>query len=206
MPILRSMTLGDVDGVVAVHLQAFRGFFLSFLGPRFLKELYVGILGDPSGIAFVVEGEGGSLLGFVAGSDRPAGLYRRLIRHRWWRFAAASIGALVRRPAIAPRLVWALRLPRDTAALGNHALLMSIGVAPNAQGGGAGRLLIDAFLKEAGARGSETVVLTTDRRGNDAVNEFYRRAGFQLTREYVTREGREMNEYEFRILDPTRNR
>ena len=75
--------------------------------------------------------------------------------------------------------------------------LYSIGVLPSLQGTGAGRKLVAAFLEEARSRGCGRVFLTTDRDGNDAVNEFYRKMGFRVEREYTTPEGR-TNE---RILD-----
>src|SRR5204862_7639511 len=50
---LRPMRKDDVRDVVRIHLDAFPGFFLSFLGPAFLRLLYRGILDDPTGIALV---------------------------------------------------------------------------------------------------------------------------------------------------------
>ena len=39
------------------------------------------------------------------------------------------------------------------------------------------------------------VYLTTDADGNDAVNAFYRNAGFKCTRRFMQHGGRWMNEY-----------
>ena len=72
---------------------------------------------------------------------------------------------------------------------------MSIAVDPNAAGRGIGKLLIDAFLEEMKRRGVLSVSLTTDRDDNEPVNTFYRNRGFWLTRQFVTPEGRWMNEY-----------
>jgi hypothetical protein len=41
-----------IEQVVDIHLQAFPNFFLSFLGPRFLREFYAFFLVDPLGIGF----------------------------------------------------------------------------------------------------------------------------------------------------------
>jgi len=54
MKTICQMQLTDIDSVVKIHLSSFEGFFLSFLGEAFLKELYAGILAEPSGICFVV--------------------------------------------------------------------------------------------------------------------------------------------------------
>jgi hypothetical protein len=69
----------DVYGVTRVHLASFQGFFLTFLGSRFLSELYAGIVTDPAGIAFVYRKEN-HILGFIAGMAQPSGFYRRLLR------------------------------------------------------------------------------------------------------------------------------
>jgi ribosomal protein S18 acetylase RimI-like enzyme len=188
---IRPMLTKDVDAVTAVHLTAFRGFFLSFLGPRFLRELYRAILADEEGIAFVAA-HGDRVIGFVAGTG-SGGFYRRAAKRRWFRFGVASIGALLRKPSVARRLVRAIYAPPKTLSEG--ALLMSLAVDPTVQGSGAGKLLTRAFVDRARESGVSAVVLTTDKVGNDAVNTFYRAQGFSLAAEYVTPEGRAMNEY-----------
>ncbi len=72
---------------------------------------------------------------------------------------------------------------------------MSIAVVPEAQGFGVGQKLVHAFLVEASRRGCEHVNLTTDRLNNESANRFYQRLGFSLFNNYITPEGREMNEY-----------
>jgi len=188
---IRPMSAADADAVTRVHLAAFPGFFLSFLGARFLRELYRAIVADEEGIAFVAV-DGDRVAGFVAGSG-SAGFYRRAARRRWLRFGWASLGALLRRPSIARRLLRALYAPPSAASPG--ALLMSLAVDPSVQRGGAGKLLTRAFVDAALRRCAAAVVLTTDRVGNDAVNAFYRAQGFTVASELVTPEGRAMNEY-----------
>jgi len=73
--------------------------------------------------------------------------------------------------------------------------LYSIGVLPELQGTGAGRKLVHAFLSEARKKGCRRVFLTTDRDGNDTVNAFYLKIGFHIERQFVTPEGRRLNEY-----------
>lgn len=188
------MTQGDIPAVTEIHLAAFAGFFLSFLGPAFLRELYDGILNDPSGIAFVCENQQ-QLVGFVAGSDRPSGLYGRLLRQRALRFALASAKAVLRKPEIMPRLIHALDKSEEAAVPDGMATLMSIAVNPDTQGLGAGKILVNKFLDACRERGVTAVNLTTDANNNAGVNAFYIRQGFKLARTFLTREGRAMNEY-----------
>jgi len=191
---IRLMRAGDCAAVVAIHLSSFQGFFLTFLGRQFLGELYAGILDDSSGFAFVFD-EHGRTVGFVAGTDHPAGFYKRLIRKRWWRFGLASLPALIKKPHVVLRLFRALSMPNQMTAENGHVTLMSIAVLPGEQNKGIGRLLAKAFLEEARKRGLHKVDLTTDKFNNDSVNAFYLREGFSKSRSFVTPEGREMNEY-----------
>jgi ribosomal protein S18 acetylase RimI-like enzyme len=188
---IRPMLPDDVEAVTAIHLAAFPGFFLSFLGPRFLRQLYRAILIDEASIAYVATSSA-RVVGFVAGSGND-GFYRRAARRRSLQFGWASVGAVMRRPSTVRRLLRALLSPPKTSTTG--ALLMSLAVDPTAQRSGAGRLLTRAFIEGARHRGAAAVVLTTDRVNNDEVNNFYRVQGFSLASHYVTAEGRAMNEY-----------
>lgn len=76
---------------------------------------------------------------------------------------------------------------------------MSVAVSPNRQGNGIGRQLVSKFLEEASSRGCVSVSLTTDALENDSVNRFYRSMKFQLSKEYITTEGRRMNEYVYTL-------
>jgi ribosomal protein S18 acetylase RimI-like enzyme len=185
----------DCRDIAAVHEASFPGFFLSTLGTRFLALFYRGVCRSPQGIAFVHLDGGGRPSGFVAGAADPRGFYAGLLRRDWLRFGLAALAAVVRRPAVVPRLLRALRQPSVNPPGGEVAGLFSLGVHPREQGRGAGRELVRAFLDEAVRRGARRVFLTTDRDGNDAVNGFYRRCGFAVGREYATPEGRRMNEY-----------
>jgi ribosomal protein S18 acetylase RimI-like enzyme len=191
---VRLMKPSDVKVVVAVHGEAFRGFFLSFLGPAFLRELYSSILADPSGIGYVYE-QAGKVVGFVAGTDQPSGFYRGLLRQRWWRFGLACLVPLLKRPTIALRLLRAFSKPKEAVADANCGMLMSIAVLPDEQGRGIGQVLTEAFLQEGANRGLGRVTLTTDGLENAAVNAFYRGLGFRCARNFVTPEGRVMSEY-----------
>jgi ribosomal protein S18 acetylase RimI-like enzyme len=197
--VIRRMTDDDVSGVVAIHLASFPAFFLSFLGPRFLRLLYSALVREPDAICFVSCDGAGKLTGFVTGVTRQSAFFRRLVKQDKWHFAFAAVGAAIRRPVIIPRLFRALRRPAEASNSSSEALLMSIGVSPTEQGQGLGRQLVAAFTEEIRRRGIASYCLTTDNQNNDAANSFYQNAGFVLQRSYVTREGRLMNEYLMQI-------
>jgi ribosomal protein S18 acetylase RimI-like enzyme len=194
MSSVRPMQLADVKDVVEIHLKSFRGFFLTFLGPRFLSEFYMGILDDPAGLAYVsMDAE--CVTGFVAGASEPLGFYSRLLHRRWYRFALSALMPALKNPSIIPRLLRAIRKPRDVFYRSRTGTIMSVAVAPESQGQGVGQVLIRTFLKEAANRGLNHIDLMTDKNNNNSVNQFYQHMGFHCSRTFVTSEGREMNEY-----------
>jgi GNAT superfamily N-acetyltransferase len=190
---IQIMQTGDINGVVSVHLASFQGFFLTFLGRRFLSELYHSIIMDPAGIAFVYKEN--TIHGFVAGTSQPAGFYRRLLRHRLLRFGWAALMPILNRPVIIPRLLRAINMPSQAEKGEKCGILMSIAVDPAYQGKGVGKKLVSAFLEETHRWGLEYVDLTTDAVNNKSANSFYQSIGFKLVRTFNTPEGRSMNEY-----------
>lgn len=192
---IRKIQFSDVNQVVAVHLSSFPGFFLSFLGSRFLSLFYSGICTAPEGIAFVYLNDAGAPAGFVAGTSNPGGFYSRLLKRDWLKFALASIVPVLKKPSVIWRVARAVSHPSDNPIGDDVAGLFSIGVLPELQGTGAGKKLVHAFLDEAKQRGCKRVFLTTDRDNNEAVNSFYEKLGFVIERQFVTPEGRRMNEY-----------
>lgn len=192
---IRKIQSSDVSHVVDVHLSSFPGFFLSFLGSRFLSLFYSGICSAPEGIAYVYLNNSGFPAGFVAGTSNPGGFYSRLLKRDWLKFALASIIPVLKKPSVIGRVARAVSHPSGNPIGDDVAGLFSIGVLPELQGTGAGKQLVQAFLDDAKQRGCKRVFLTTDRDNNEAVNSFYEKLGFEIERQYVTPEGRRMNEY-----------
>ncbi|WP_194291457.1 GNAT family N-acetyltransferase [Cumulibacter manganitolerans] len=190
----RPLQSEDVKRCAELHLQAFPDFFLSQLGPRFLREFYRGFLDDPDAVTVVAETAGGDVTGVVVGTLEPRGFFSRLLKRRFVGFAAATALAVLRRPSRLPRLVRGLvyrgQVPLDVGG----ALLSSICVDPRAQSRGTGTELITRF--EAIVRSCEMgAYLVTDHVDNDSANAFYLRSGWKLAGEYDTTEGRRMNCY-----------
>lgn len=181
-----------------MHLQGFEGFFLSFLGRNFLSLLYRSLLEDRDGV-LLVRAEDRKVAGFVAGVTCQAGFYRRVLAKKALGFAWAAFGAFVRRPAIAPRLLRALRRPAEARRGSAEAGLLSIAVRPEDQGKGIGQELVRAFGEQLAARGVKSYCLTTDRDNNGRTHRFYQKLGFRPVTEFVTPEGRAMTEYQMSL-------
>jgi GNAT superfamily N-acetyltransferase len=193
-----------IQQVVDVHMQAFPDFFLTFLGPRFLREFYASFSYEPTGIGFVAEdNEGGGIVGVVVGPLVPQGYFKRLLIKRWWAFCLASIGAVLKRPAVVKRLFRALFYRGESPPGPQRSLLSSIAVSPKVQGRGIGQALVERWVEEVKRRGHIGCYLTTDANDNDKINNFYQKLGWKIESTYTTPEGRVMNRY---ILDlPEKN-
>jgi glycosyltransferase involved in cell wall biosynthesis/ribosomal protein S18 acetylase RimI-like enzyme len=193
--IVRQATQRDLPMIVAIHQKAFGRFFLTRLGPEFLRRYYNLVLEYSAGILLVSEGPDG-LQGFTCGFLDPAKFYRSLWRARQ-AFALPVLLAVLRHPSLIGKVISAVRRIQSTGAdlPPRSCELSSIAVTPGISGNGVGRALIEAFLARAQALDADSVYLTTDADGNDAVNSFYRNIGFQHTRKFLQGEERWMNEY-----------
>ena len=188
-----------IDEIVDVHINAFPTFFLTFLGPRFLKEFYKSFIYDKTGIGFVaIDKDTHKLLGVIVGPLGPAGYFKRLLRKRWYAFCLASTAAVLKRPIVIKRLFRALFYRGQAPSGPQRALLSSIAVSPDIQGQGVGQALVRKWGEEVRRRGGTGCFLTTDAQNNDRINDFYQKLDWRIESTYMTPEGRLMNRY---ILD-----
>jgi len=192
---MSSIRREDADALAGLHARAFPSFFLSSLGVPFLRQFYLGFVGDPTAVT-VVARDGGTPVGCVVGTIEPKGFFTRLLRRRLLGFGVASARAAVTRPRSIRRLLRGLlyRGGADHAPTGG-ALLSSICVDPARRDVGLGADLISRWSELAAAMGASTAYLTTDAIDNEAVNRFYQRAGWTLAGTASTPEGRSMHTY-----------
>ncbi|GLR25197.1 GNAT family N-acetyltransferase [Limnobacter litoralis] len=174
----------DIPAVVSVHQSAFKGFFLTRMGPAFLRVLYRGFLNDPTGVFLVAcrVASPDEAVGFVAGTTAPATFFRDQLRKHWIRYLAAAFFPLLMSPSLVIQKLWSALFYRGETLpeLPNAALLSSLGVLPQLQGAGLGNQLVKSFLNVCKEKGLPAVYLTTDQSDNDKANAFYQRCGFRL--------------------------
>jgi len=195
------LSAGQLRAVAQLHRRAFPGFFLTRLGPAFLRAYYRLILEDEGGI-FLSLGDGENPRGFAAGFVNPERFYAGMRAARG-RFLGPVILALLRRPVLIGRLMGRVLSVEAGQRRGGDetAELASLAVDPQARRHGAGRELVEAFCYQARARGARRVELSTDREGNEAVLGFYRGLGFHVREEFDDGSGRRMLRL-VRALDP----
>jgi ribosomal protein S18 acetylase RimI-like enzyme len=185
-----------LDDVVLIHQEAFPGFFMTQLGPRFLREYYRCVLEFRRGL-LLTEYSDSRCCGFVAGFIDPASFYEELHSRRLRLGLAAAAGIVARPGRLLPLIgnyARAERAAHQPPEIGT-AELSSLAVRPSATGRGLGSRLVREFIAAARDGGAARVVLTTDAIGNEPVNEFYRRLGFTCRRTFQARRNRLLNEY-----------
>lgn len=185
-----------INEIVTIHLNTFTGFFLTFMGRGFLKQMYQSYCDyDESGL--LVAEEDGKALGFLAFSSNFSGLYKFMIKTRLIQFGWYSIGAFFRRPSAFMHIISAFLKPGEVKREEKYVELSSIGVDPNVKSKGIGSKLIDALKDNVDFDKYAYINLETDAVDNEGAIHFYEKNGFVRERMFETDEGRKMYEYRF---------
>lgn len=175
----RAVDQGDLDEVVRIHRIAFPRFFLTRMGPHFLRSYYQAVLDFNTSIAVLAcDQDNGKALGFAVGFGDPSGFYR-FFKERRRKLLPIVLLALLRDPSL---LVAILRNAQRVSAQahGNTAATELSSIAVGDAGRGVGSALLDAFMAKARFAEAATVCLTTDAKDNDDVIRFYEKHGFRL--------------------------
>lgn len=188
------LTKKELEDVVNIHISTFEGFFLTFLGKGFLRQMYKGFISHENSGLIVVKIEK-EIAGVLAYSGDISSFYKYLIKTRLIPFAWYSLGATIRKPSAMFRLIRAFLKPGETKRDEQYVELSSIGVKPEWKGKHVGSVLIDKLKEIFDSEKYAYINLETDADDNEGANAFYVKNKFVLSRTYETPEGRRMNEY-----------
>lgn len=190
--ITRKATLDDVDNIVKIHLDAFKGFFLTTLGHDFLRFYYSCFLKSHDTITIISE-ENGRVYGFAASTKQCKGFNYRLIKSHLFAFSVLSLKMLFTTPKSLLRLVRNITKKAEIVEDDeDYAELYSIGVSKDAQGKGIGKLLLIVSEAEMKLQGVSRLSLTTDYYNNEQAVGFYHAMGYQTLYEFITYPQRKM--------------
>lgn len=199
MSTIRELTTEDkwlVKPIAELHKDAFPGFFLTQLGTPFLRALYQGYLEDDnSGIIAAMQKD--TLVAFLAFSNDYPKFFNNLIKRYLLKFAFCSLGAAIRHPSFVRPLLSAFKKSEEVTKDDAYVELSSICVDPKLSRSGIGTMLIDRLKRMVDFQQYSYISLETDAVNNESANQFYRKNGFVLARQYRTSGGRLMNEYHF---------
>ena len=187
-----------IDTIAKLHMKAFPDFFLTKLGINFLKTLYIGYLEDPNS-GMIVVSDDGIIVGFTAYSKEYPQFFKGLIKKHIIKFGMCSAIAAIKHPSFAGRLFGAFKKSDSVTKQEPYVELASICVAPDAARMGIGSMMIKYLIENTDFSKYDYINLETDAENNDSVNEFYKKNGFQLVRQYITSENRKMNEYRYGV-------
>lgn len=189
---IRKATVNDVNAIVEIHLDAFKGFFLTSLGRDFLKFYYSCFIKNKETVTMVAE-ENNIIKGFSASSKLSKGFNGRLIKSNLFAFGILSLKMLFCRPSSLLRLVKNLSKKGEGIKDDEeYAELYSIGVGKTVQGKGVGKKLLTASELVMKKEGVIYVSLTTDYDNNNKAVGFYNSMGYKILYEFVTYPNRKM--------------
>ena len=186
-----------IDDVVTIHLNTFTGFFLTFMGRGFLKQMYSSYCEHTESGLLIAEDDR-KTLGFLAYSSNFSGLYKFMLKTRLFPFAWYSAGAFFRKPSAFIHIISAFLKPSEVLRNEKYVELSSIGVDPNIKSNGIGTKLISELKKKVDFNKFAYISLETDAVNNEGATYFYEKNGVVRVRKFVTNEGRQMYEYRFR--------
>jgi GNAT superfamily N-acetyltransferase len=163
-------------------LEAFPGFFLSQLGPRFLFAMYKAFLMNSASIIFVCETSHSGVIGFVVGQTESGGGDRVHAVRYLPQFLLAVIVVVLKNPLFIIRRLFArfFNFGHSPNIPCGEVVLRSIGVCPKYQGRGVASILVSAFESVASDRGAKNVYLTTDEENNTRAQNFDQRCGYSF--------------------------
>lgn len=197
MEVKISNNLDDVEEVVNIHLETFEGFFLTFLGKGFLKVLYKGFIEHENSNLLIAKNQT-EVVGFLAYSNDMNCFYKYLIKKHLFSFAWYAFIAFLKKPRVLFRLLSAFGKSNEVKREEKYVELASIGVNPSYKGLGIGSMLIKFLQDNFDQEKYAYISLETDANKNKYVNNFYRKKGFILSRCYLTKHKRKMNEYRWK--------
>lgn len=187
-----------IEDVVSLHIETFKGFFLSTMNRGFLKALYKSF-GEHESSELLVAFDDEKVVGFIAYSRDTSEIYNYMLKKHFFTFGWYSFLAFLRRPSVCKKLFSAFGMSSKTRRSTQYVKIFSIGVDPAFQEAGVGTMLIEELKRRMDFKRYDYITLETDAVNNDAANAFYLKNGFSLSETFTTKEGRVMNKYHYRV-------
>lgn len=194
---IKNIRLHDINHVVNIHLNTFKGFFLASLGRSFLIHFYKTCIDFDENSIAIGAFENDKLVGFAIGSLNSKGYYGKLIKRNKMKYSLMGVRLLFLRPMALFRIFQNLKnsQPQNVNEEPIRSELLSIGVLENYKGSGVGKKLLSSYEHQAKSKGAKFVSLTTDMHNNDKVKLFYSSQGYEVLNEFISYPDRKMLKY-----------
>ncbi len=196
---VRRLLYTDNKQLAQIHKIAFKDFFLTSLGVKFLETFYASVLRHPDGFG-VGLWKNGELVGFGVGTSQSQGFYKKLIRNYGISLLISALLPLIKNPIKTYKIITNLIGGSKFKVNPNTYILLSICVNIKKQSKGFGKEILKTFENECITMGAEEIVLTTSKEDNENVNNFYKNNDYNLHTSFKTiGQSREMNVYKKHI-------
>lgn len=177
---IRELRQEDVESVVKIHCESFKGFFLTSLGPRFLWVYYTCFISSDETVSLCAEKDD-EILGFAVSTKKSKGFNSRLVKSNFASFCKLALRLSISSPSSVLRLIKNFSKKSDTVEDNeDYAELYSIGVLPCSQGLGIGGKLLRETERVMLMNGVKRLTLTTDIENNDKAVTFYTSLGYNV--------------------------
>lgn len=181
-----------IEQIVEIHLKAFKGFFLSSLGRKFLRTYYKSCLKNKSTISIGITDSNKIILGFAFGTLKSRGYHRSILINNIFSFSISLLRSIILKPSVLFRLIFNLNKNKKSETIFDCSELLSIGIIPSHSGFGLGKNLLLEFESRVKNSGSEAITLTTDFYDNDSVLQFYYKNNYLIYYDFIAYPNRRM--------------
>ena len=191
--IIRKAEVSDIERIVKIHQVAFKDFFLTSLGGRFLKLYYSTFIRSSKGVVYCAVKDY-KVVGFSACSYVSKGFNSTLIKNNLFKYGIEAFRLLFSKPKAILRLAKNMNKESKDESInddGLYAELYSIAVDPSCQGGGVGKLLLTVTESDVRIH-NDRISLTTDYYNNEKAIGFYHSLGYKDFYEFTTYPDRRM--------------
>lgn len=191
--IIRNLKVLDANAVANLHRVAFKNFFLTKLGSKFLSAFYKSIFESENSISVgLFEGE--TLVGFAVGAKNRKSFYYDILKSNFLTLGWYALIPLFSNPLYFYRLYISLISSNSiNGSIEDDATLLSICIENSSGSAGHGSLLLAKF-EELAFQYSDLISLTTDADNNSYVNSFYIKKGYTIVKVFYQGK-RRMNLY-----------
>ena len=196
---IRELRSSDARIAALLHQEGQPGTVLTTLGAKFLTALYTNLGQSEVGIAFVATQES-QVVGVIAGTTDTHALFRELGIRRGISLAIPIMGQLLKKPALAFRILQTFVYPSKLDSKPGEAEFLFIGVSSQVRRQGVGSRMFEALVQECRRRGASGLKSTVDVT-NPHANAFHVKWGFEIVGS-LDLYGRWMNLYYIDLQQP----
>lgn len=175
--IIDNCGISDAPVIAKLHMDIFPGFFSTRLGYHFLLCDFKALFSYEESLCFKITVDN-RIVGYVTARSNARGFLSRLLRHNLRLYIPEAIRLLFLNPKFIIRLLKNTH-KKSEADEQNYGEIGLLGIDPDFQKLGLGRMLLDKVELELKRNGVTKLSLTTDYYDNDNTIKAYKKWGFE---------------------------